>query len=799
MNKISLVLFFMCVCCCNQLIAQCQTGQQHVRLIIDPDTYFDEESWIITNVDSSIVYATGHCTSEYRDTFDYCLPDSVCMTFHIKDVNGDGMFPDGYYRLERNGVLVHENIGCNYNYGEIVHFDCLPGTICDNPLSIDTGTWTTPKFKNSWYLFTPHDTGTYLISTCNLGNTCPSRIWVYSFCNSSQQFSNLLGADYYSESGCQNGADATLYLPGGKHFYIRLAYKGDSCLQIPLKFSLKYLGPIHGCRDKNACNYNPLATVNDTCVYPGSPLCTRYPDLKVLQSDIINSEVFDLITNADPCNVLEGCLRGMGPRRVIKFTTHIQNVGDADYFIGSPPSSPDSLSTEFIFDPCHHHWHYRGYAEYVLYNSIGGLIPVGSKNGFCVEDFVCLGGGIHKFSCANMGITPGCDDLYDYLLPCQWIDITDIPPGDYTMIVRVNWDQKPDKLGRVEKSYLNNWAQACFSLAYDLNNQPKVEFKEDQCPPFVDCAGTPYGNSLPDCNGICNGSTKRGDLNQDTILNAADVQLYLNDALNGNTTASPCTDLFEDNQITVYDAALLQECNLHGDSVNYWYLRFPCRFPSGFVNIQDFVSLLAGPIDTAAKTFDVQVVNPNNSLIGYEFYVTGLTIDAVENLAPGFSAPIQFNASTGSILALSPTETPIPKHDLPSNLLRIHYKNLTSTKACVANIISIVNSKYQQSTATVGIPGCTLAGLTGTNNPYSASSVFVESNPFSTQATIYFSNPDLDLATATLSDITGRVLRTYPGFRDKSITIERGDLVSGVYVCTIQTKSGIVVGKLIAQ
>ncbi|MBP7272953.1 MAG: T9SS type A sorting domain-containing protein [Saprospiraceae bacterium] len=188
------------------------------------------------------------------------------------------------------------------------------------------------------------------------------------------------------------------------------------------------------------------------------------PDIRLNQNTLNSSWYVDYFTNNDPCYVNEGCLSGTGARQLLRFTTRVENIGTQDYHIGAPPSNINQSNPLWTFDQCHQHWHYENYARYSLYDANGNLLPASFKNGFCLLDIGCNSGATAKYTCSNQGITAGCYDIYSAGLPCQWVDITTLPSGNYRLLVEANWGHSPDIDGRTESSYANNSAEFCFTL-----------------------------------------------------------------------------------------------------------------------------------------------------------------------------------------------------------------------------------------------------------------------------------------------------------------------------------------------
>ncbi len=657
----------------------CSPGQKTVIIRVIPDNYPQESSWTLQAGNGALL-ASGTSNS---DTV--CVPSGTCMTFTMKDTQGDGLccqYGLGSYTVFVDGVVAAT--GGQFTFQDTRSFNCGPGQTCVTALAADTFSYTAPA-SNTWYRFKPDTTGAYAIYTCGLTNSCNTTLWIYDNCNGPILSTTNIGTVLYNDDGHNCGQLSRIegYLDTATTYYIRVG--GDaSCLNDSIRFRIQFIGAIIGCTDSLACNYDPMALPGGPCYYFPSTNCPPGPDLTIRQNIFENSLRIDSIS-AQNCMVQEQCLTGYGMRTLIRFTTDIRNIGQTDYYIGNANTQPGQFSTQ----NCHGHDHYEGYAEYVLYKSNGNTIPVGFKNGFCVLDLDCPPGIGAKYGCNNMGITAGCGDIYSSGLDCQWIDITDVPDGQYILAMKVNWDQSPDALGRYEVTYTNNWAQVCIDIY--TNGQGKKRYtKLPNCAPYVDCRGTLYGNARPDCNGDCAGTARFGDVNRDSLRNSSDMNQYMQGLARDSIQYRGCVDLSGDSVINVWDASLLANCLIQNSNT-------ACDFPRGIRNNQQHARIVILAHDSAAKTVDVGLANDDGTMLAFEFRLNGLALQSGFSLLPLSETNLNvYVQPSGKVVGMIVNHgQPILRSGTPRAFLRLQYSRTTDTALYIAELHELVNGAYE--------------------------------------------------------------------------------------------------------
>ncbi len=743
--------------------SQCGTGFNTVIVQITPDNYPSETSWQLM-ANGNIIASGG----SVGDTI--CVPNTSCVQLKMIDSFGDGIccnYGNGSFKLIVNGVV--EATGGTFGATTTVSANCPAGTSCANPITVSTGSFTAPM-ANSWYKFTAAANGIYSISTC-AGNTCDTKIWVYDGCNGNINESNT-GTLFFDDNqgGCGEQAVVEAYFAAGQTFYIRIGIDATStCGTSAIPFVISYNGPVVGCMDANACNYNPIASSAGQCYYYPDPACPAGPDLIILQNDVLSSLNMrsELATN---CMVEEGCMNGYGVRTVIAFDTHIQNIGETDYYIGNPSINPG----QFTFGNCHGHAHYEGYADYVLYKANGASIPIGHKNGFCVMDLECNNGGSAQYGCSNMGITKDCGDIYHNGLDCQWVDVTDVEPGEYILAIKVNWDQSPDALGRYESDYVNNWAQVCVNITKDANGVMGYNLVPN-CQPYYDCAGVMYGNTTVDCDGACGGTAIRGDVDLNQSIELNDGVQYVNGILANSITPSSCKDITSDGKITVWDAGIALKCALKGAPNNNY-----CEFPNAIQNINQYGELGYTVVNPALQYVDVYLRNPDSKIVGYEFNMSGITIASVESLINPLNYPAtpQFTFGGTKVVCISYEDSLIPKSTAPAPLCRIYYSQLTGSTICVDEVIHVLNADYQPILMTTYLACNASADV----NAVGMQNFNMFPNPAQDEVSIQLELKAEDLFKVMLMDATGRILieqKIDAGSMEVQLNV--ADLSNGIY------------------
>jgi hypothetical protein len=192
----------------------------------------------------------------------------------------------------------------------------------------------------------------------------------------------------------------------------------------------------------------PDASPPDATVDAMQPDAPALPDLVLMEAMITpsiqqDSQFFSTMS----CSFEEMCIGATGQRDLLRFDTVTMNQGNADLVVGVPGSDMGF----WVWSDCHGHYHFSQYSSYELVGPTG-VVATGRKQAFCLEDTDNISSGHGaQFTCSYQGISMGWADTYSTALPCQWIDITGVPPGDYTLRITIN----PEHI-LLESDYSNN-------------------------------------------------------------------------------------------------------------------------------------------------------------------------------------------------------------------------------------------------------------------------------------------------------------------------------------------------------
>lgn len=177
--------------------------------------------------------------------------------------------------------------------------------------------------------------------------------------------------------------------------------------------------------------------------YPKDDCQPEDPDLQILDAGMKDNRIYWRYFTEDACEIEEGeqgCVKEKGWRKILTFSSSSVNNGKSDMVIGVPDSHPWSTYAIYSFSECHAHYHFDRYGTF----SYGEEAM--EKTGFCLQSTWRYYNNKHTpfgsdfGTCAYQGVSAGWGDDYISGLACQWVDITDAPPGTHHLVEKQNPD-----------------------------------------------------------------------------------------------------------------------------------------------------------------------------------------------------------------------------------------------------------------------------------------------------------------------------------------------------------------------
>lgn len=741
-----------------------------VVIQVHTDDFPNETSWSIEVGNTfEIIYTSDSLEltpqSLFLDTIQ--APAGACLRFTLKDASNDGFGPGGYVKVEFEGSqLFYDSV-----FSDIltIPINCGEGLVCEKGIPLRDGSELLKQGPTTWFLIEPEEDTYYDMRTIG---SCDTELWIYDKCQNINPHDQT-GAILYNDDfdGTQAGFNQIL-LTKENSYFVRVGVK-EECHE-EIFFYLVDLKLKKGCLDPTACNFDPLANHDgQNCVFGNCQ-----PDLRI-NSEIFQSSIYlDSIYYDSECLIPEGCLQGYGLRHIIRFSTQIDNIGNADYIVGSPEEN----SHLFSKDNCHQHWHYLGYAEYLLFDGNGASRPVGFKNGFCALDYRCDQHSSYKYDCNYMGISAGCFDIYESDLLCQWVDVTDVPDGIYTLVNRVNYKKFSDAFGRIESNFENNWSQVCVRLDRSSGNL-KLEIIHD-CPSYTDCMGVQFGGANIDCNGVCGGSAHYGDMNEDGRLDELDLlefELKIQDDLLNTET---CYDLDGDSLLTLADLLLAEDCILNNTYLENDPLHRHCEFPIAIDNPKDTIelSMLLNPENTEELIF---YYKSNTSIRGLDFRITGVEIQSAQSVSNEHRAKL-LNSKSRMVLYYNQAGAVLPKTSNFTLFLKARFLKLEE-EVCLRDIYHAAN-ELNEKIQVVWEHQC-LDLRTTTVSTVKNTEVRVFPNPAGASLNV-IGNEDLTDKKLIVYDLKGREMQVDLDYPGGYLKVGVSALNYGVYFLKIWTESG---------
>ena len=278
-----------------------------------------------------------------------------------------------------------------------------------------------------------------------------------------------------------------------------------------------------------------------------------------------------------------------------------------------------------------------------------------------------------------------------------------------------------------------------------------------------------------------------------------DIDSYLTQIVSSATSAS-CNDLNGDGALTVTDAARLNACIRYTDGSHTHpggtqTTHRHCQFPFNIINTTDTVKLSIGTINTTDKYVDIKIKNSDNKVLGLQFNLSGLIIDSIVSVVPGFNPIIRFNAADGTIAIIDTSEICLDKKLVFEDLFRVYYSTLTSNTVCLSFTASVNGDDEETLKSTVN--GCVT--ISGISYQYQSGLLSVYPNPSTGRFVI--SSKQLNGASSTIQVIDAhgkQVLLSADVLNDQEgVVIDLSNFNKGVYLLQVITDQITVTERLV--
>ena len=303
------------------------------------------------------------------------------------------------------------------------------------------------------YAWTPASSGVAQIRTCGTGTQFNTVLSLRTDSCTGTEIACNDDAPCATGASASQGSTLTPTVTAGQTYYIVVDGAGEAgayslTVQPPQTCGNGVREGTEVCdgSDAGACT-SGACNASCTCVPPSGGLSDLVPE--------ITDWSVQFNTSVDPGDVAEGCAESVNNVDILRLGLRVHNAGTKDLVFG-PPGCPSPCTEHplevcgnplFICSPAagHNHAHFTNWAKYELIDSTSEAFVIGHKQGFCVEDLSCSS-GTAKFTCSNQGLTVGCADTYASYLGCQYIDVTGVPPGNYTLRATVDQFDLVDEL-----------------------------------------------------------------------------------------------------------------------------------------------------------------------------------------------------------------------------------------------------------------------------------------------------------------------------------------------------------------